>query len=174
METASVCANPSKPSREVRLVPPDKVRQHLARTLPKPSDLAFEVMFAVRADVQALDNILTRWLEDDGLTPGRMQVLVVLWAHDGPIPQRDIVRLLKVTRPTISGLIDALRAEGHVTTAQDAADKRQVLVKLTPSGRSMIARLAQQTGTRLRAAFGALSDAELGTLTDLLRRLVKC
>ena len=162
-----------RPSSQVQLVPPNDVCLHLARTLPEPMHLAFEVLFAVRADVQALDNMLTRWLEDDSLTPGRMQVLVVLWAHERPIPQRDIVRLLKVTRPTISGLVEALRAEGHVTTTQNVVDRRQMLVELTSSGRKMIIRLARQTGARLRDTFGALSDAELGTLRDLLRRLLE-
>ena len=98
-------------------------------------------------------------------------MLAVLWARNGPVPQREIVGELKVSRPTVSGLVETLVAEGHVTATPDPSDKRQVLVALTPAGLAMTERLVRDNTERLRETFGALSDDELRMLSQLLRRL---
>jgi len=159
-----------KPSSDP--LPPDEVRRHYDRVLPQGPALAMKVLFALRASIQDLDNRLLGWLGSDALTPGRLQVLMVLLASDQPIPQRKIVQALKVSRATVSDLVEVLRADGHVTTAQGAEDKRQVLVALTSTGRAMTARLARENATHLRNEFAALNDNELKTLADLLTRLL--
>ena len=97
---------------------------------------------------------------------------MVLLASGRPIPQSEIVQALKVSRATVSGLVDALLAEGHVTAALGAEDRRQVLVALTPDGQAMTTRLVQDNSERLRHEFGALDDDELRTLAGLLARLL--
>jgi DNA-binding MarR family transcriptional regulator len=153
------------------MVPPDHIRRRYHDFLPPGHALTLEVLFALRAGVQGVDNALARWLGHDAMTPGRLQVLAVLWARNGPVPQREIVGELKVSRPTVSGLVETLVAEGHVTATPDPSDKRQVLVALTPAGLAMTERLVRDNTERLRETFGALSDDELRTLSQLLRRL---
>ena len=155
------------------LLPPENVRRRYAAVLPPGPLLAIETLFGLRAAAQGVDNVLSRQLGADALTPGRWQVLVVLWAADGPLPQRDIVSALKVSRPTISDLVEVLARDGHVTAAPDAADGRQVLVALTEAGRRTTSRLIEENAARLRQTFGALTDAELRRLTDLLSRLLR-
>ncbi len=154
------------------LLPPEAVRRRYAATLPPGQSLALEVLFALRSGVQGLDNVLSRWLGNDALTPGRWQVLVVLWSADGPLPQRDIVDALKVSRPTVSDLVEILVGEGHVTATGDPADKRQVLVALTEEGRRMTSRLVEENAVRLRQTCSALEDTELQQLVGLLSRLL--
>ena len=134
--------------------------------------LPIEVLFALRVGVQGIDNALSRWLGSDALTPGRWQVLVVLWSAARPMPRREIVEALKVSRATVSGLVETLLAEGHVTATADAQDKRRILVALTPDGRIMTERLVHENAERLRDTFGALKDEELQILAGLLARLV--
>jgi DNA-binding MarR family transcriptional regulator len=153
------------------MVPPDDVRRRYAHVLPPSEALALEVLFALRSSVQGVDNMLSRWLGSDALTPGRLQVLVVLWARETPTPQREIVEALKVSRATVSGLIETLIEEGHAAAISSANDRRQVLVALTPSGRDITERLVRENGKRLRGAFGNLKDDELRVLAGLLNRL---
>ena len=153
------------------MLPPENVRRRYAAALPSDQMLALETLFALRAAAQGVDNELSRRLGIDALTPGRWQVLVVLWAADGPLPQRDIVNALKVSRPTISDLVEVLVREGHVSVASGQDDKRQVLVALTKFGRQMTSRLVEENAARLRQTFGALSDTDLKQLVDLLSRL---
>ncbi|MDB5408099.1 MAG: transcriptional regulator, MarR family [Rhodospirillales bacterium] len=118
-----------------------------------------------------MDNVLARWLGPDALTPGRFQVLVVLWAAERPLPQRDIVKALDVSRATVSALVELLEASGHLKVTSDPDDKRQVLVELTTIGRATTLRLVKSNATRLRKALGTFTDTELRTLANLLLRL---
>jgi len=96
----------------------------------------------------------------------------VLWSADRPLPQREIVEALKVSRATVSGLVEMLLAGGHVTAMADSHDNRRILVALTPDGRTMTERLVHENAERLRDTFGALTDEELQILAGLLARLV--
>lgn len=154
------------------LLPPESVRVRYAELLPPGNALALEVLFALRAGVQEIDNTLSRWLGGDALTPGRWQVLVVLWSAKKALPQREIVDALKVSRPTVSALVETLSDEGHVTLTPDREDKRQVLVALTPDGRRMTARLVKENAERLRQTFRSLDDGELRQLVNLMARLL--
>ncbi|WP_053082628.1 MarR family winged helix-turn-helix transcriptional regulator [Methylobacterium platani] len=153
------------------LVPPDFVRRRYHAVLPPSDALALEALFALRTGMQALDTIVARWLGDDALTPGRWQVLAVLWSRGEPVPQREIVGALKVSRANVSMLVDALQTEGHVEALSDPADRRQVLVSLTPTGRAVTDRLMRETAGKLRGSL-ALDDGELRVLTDLVMRLL--
>ena len=152
------------------LLPPAELRRAHRRLLPPGQALALDVLFGLRAGVQEMDNLLSLWLSQEGLTPGRFQVLAVLWAAEEPVPQREVVNLLRVTRATVSGLVETLCREGHVNAVPDTEDARQVLVSLTVAGRVTVERIVRETAERLRHAFTALSDAELHTLVDLLQR----
>ena len=153
-------------------MPPNEVRRYYESVLgPGPSQ-AVKVLFALRACVQTLDNRLLVWLGSDALTPGRLQVLMVLLSRDIPMPQREIVSALRVSRATVSDLVEALRADGHVSIAPGKEDRREVLVALTPTGRVTTARLAHDHADRLRTEFSGLSDRELRTLAELLLRLL--
>lgn len=152
------------------LVPPDNIRRVYDRVLPASQALALEVLFGLRAGVQEIDNLLSAWLADEGLTPGRFQVLVVLWAATGPVAQREIVAALRVTRATVSGLVETLRRDGYLETAVNADDARQVFVSLTASGSAKIDRIARENSDRLRGALTGLSDADLRTLVTMLQQ----
>ena len=152
-------------------MPPENVRRRYADLLPATDLLAMETLFALRSGAQTVENGLARWLGEDALTLGRLQVLVVLWSHREPVPQRELVQTLKVSRATISGLVEALVNEGLLETRPDAHDGRKVLVSLTPAARKMTERLIAENASRLRGTFHSLNDRELRTLVGLLSRL---
>ena len=153
------------------LVPPDFVRRRYEEVLPPGDVLALEALFAMRSGMQAVDNVMSRWLGDDALTPGRWQVLAVLWSRGRPVPQREIVEALKVSRANVSMLVEGLQKEGHITATPDPADGRQVLVALTPAGHAVTDRLVRDTAGNLRRSL-ALDDSELRLLTDLMARIL--
>ena len=158
-------------SSVIQPIPPDEVRRRYADILQPSHILALQVMFGLRAGVQGLNTTLARWLSPDALTPGRFQVLAVLWAAGRSVPQRDVVRALDVSRATVSALVEALQADGHVKVTPSLDDRRRVLIELTPAGRATILRLIKANAARLREAWGMLTDAELRSLLDTLSRL---
>ncbi len=55
-------------------------------------------------------------------------------AHDGPIMQRDLVRILQVERATLSTIIGVLVRKGLVEQVPDNVDQRQKLLRMTTAG----------------------------------------
>ncbi|WP_342628344.1 MarR family transcriptional regulator [Nguyenibacter vanlangensis] len=146
------------------------IRQKMATVLDADAMSAIELMFSLRSVVQGLDNVFTRWLEKDALTPGRWQVLVILWAADAPIPHRVIVQTLKVSRATVSGLVEALLAQAYVEVAEDPQDRRQVLVALTSKGEQTTLRLLHENTHLLQHIFRNIR-AEIHELKNILSRI---
>ncbi len=153
------------------LVPPAFVRQYYAEILPVSEVLALEVLFALRSGAQAIDKLVSRWLGDDALTPGRWQVLMVLWSSDHPVPQRAIVSALRVSRANVSALLETLQREGHVMARPDPDDGRKMLMCLTEAGRATTERLMRDTAGKLRRNL-ALDDGELRLLARLLSQVL--
>jgi DNA-binding MarR family transcriptional regulator len=67
----------------------------------------------------------------------------VLWAlHDsGPVLMRKLSQVLRVTPRTVTGLVDALEADGWVTRSPHPADRRATIISLTPAAETTLARL---------------------------------
>ena len=156
--------------RSTPLVPPGHVRDRYIDVLEPGEAAALELLFTAREAAHRLDAMVAGWLGPDALTPGRLQVLIVLWSRDGAVAQREIVKALKVSRANVSALVDVLHKEGHVTSGPGPIDKRQVLVALTPSGRAVTDRLVRETAAKLRASL-ALDDGDLRLLAGLMARM---
>jgi len=157
---------------KTQLVPPDDVRRRYAEVLPQTQVLALETLFRLRSRAQSVDTVLSQWLGSDAVTPGRLQVLAVLWSRQQPLPQREIVKTLKVSRATVSELVETLTREGHVFVKPSDIDHRLIMVELTKTGARFTERLIRENAKRLRKVFCALQDAELKQLIALLDRLL--
>jgi DNA-binding MarR family transcriptional regulator len=110
--------------------------------------------------VVLLDDDMTRAIEALELTPSRMHLLWEL-GQRGPVTQRVLADALKVTPRAITGLVDALAADGLVTREPHPTDRRATLVTFTPNGRALIRRIQRDHRKLARALFGAMSPREL-------------
>jgi DNA-binding MarR family transcriptional regulator len=125
--------------------------------------------------VVVLDDDMTQAIEALGLTPARTHLLWEL-GRRGPVPQRVLAEALKVTPRAITGLVDALVADGVVTRGPHPTDRRATLVTLTKKGETIVARLKRDHNALARALFAPMSGREfegfaraLGSLIDRLR-----
>jgi DNA-binding MarR family transcriptional regulator len=75
-----------------------------------------------------------------GLTRARATLLMALHRF-GPLTQRQLSDLLRVTPRNVTGLVDALEAGGLVARGPHPADRRAALVGFTATGRSAAASL---------------------------------
>jgi DNA-binding MarR family transcriptional regulator len=160
-----------RPPKGFGPTPPDDVRDRYLDALPDGTRQPVELLFALRACMQRVNADLSHWLGEEALSPGRMQLLVTLWARKQPLSQRDLVAALKVSRASISELVEALLRDGHIRTHADQTDRRVVLVELTKAGRRLAERQIHDNAERLRKSFGSLSAAEQTSLVQLLARL---
>ncbi|WP_231618501.1 MarR family winged helix-turn-helix transcriptional regulator [Nonomuraea sp. SBT364] len=95
------------------------------------------------------------FLETHGLTHAGLIALHHLAA--GPLSQREIAVLCRVTDQTISRTVDHLRQAGHVERHPDDRDRRRMLVRITEAGAEVVAAARHEE----RA-----SDHLLGALDD--------
>jgi DNA-binding MarR family transcriptional regulator len=76
-----------------------------------------------------------------------------------------------VAPPTATRMLDCLARDGHVERRHSEADRRAVLVTLTPSGRSAVEAAHQQVSAWRRRVFEALEPEEREQVAVLLNRL---
>ncbi|WP_157155076.1 MULTISPECIES: MarR family transcriptional regulator [unclassified Diaminobutyricimonas] len=85
---------------------------------------------------------------------------------------RDLNRVLLLTQPSVSRLIDRLVSRGLVTKASDPGDGRGIIVALTDDGYDLFHRVALGHAASInRRVGGALTDDELLQLTALCTKL---
>src|SRR5687768_8718551 len=83
--------------------------------------------------VMVLNEDMTQSLERDGLTNSRAPVVWFL-GHHGPMTQKELATLMRVSARNITGLVDALEATGFVSRGPHPTDRRATLVSLTALG----------------------------------------
>lgn len=102
---------------------------------------------------------MTQAIEALALTPSRMHLLWEL-GQRGPVPQRVLAEALKVTPRAVTGLVDALVADGLVTREPHPVDRRATLVTLTPDGARLVAQLKRNHKRLAHALFAPMSRRE--------------
>lgn len=160
-----------KPPPRSGPVPPDFVMAEYLRELAPSLSAPLQLLFSLRTCLQRVNGDLLSWLGSDALSPGRLQMLMLLWAGKGPVRQSDLVRHLGVSRSSVSELVDALAREGLVESVPDPDHGRRLLVALTKPGRLVARAQIENNADRLRASFSGLTLDEQRHLVALLDRL---
>lgn len=104
-----------------------------------------------------------------GLTPAQFFVLRAILGHDSLPTMGTLAYDTLQHCATMSGIVDRLEKMGLVVRMRDQQDRRQMLVKLTPAGRDVLARVRQSREKRLIDTFALLSPEQASTLLTLLR-----
>jgi len=147
-------------------------------------------MIAVRSAPAALDELwsyvgrayynykllLERTLRDRGLEgtvrPGMGHILFTLFEGDGCI-LRDIAEKTRLSFPTITVVLQRMKAAGLVEMKRDPDDGRAVRVRLTPLGRSIEPRCWQVVKHLKEVLERGLSRREVTLAKRALARMVE-
>jgi DNA-binding MarR family transcriptional regulator len=144
----------------------------------KPGDLAVSVVGQLFRLAPRLVEIQDLGARDYGLGFARGRVL---WAllDSGPVLMRALSDALRISPRTVTGLIDALEADGWVTRSPHPADRRATIISLTVTSERTLARLRESYENMARDLLGDLSADDLarcrqviGTLEDRLDEAV--
>jgi DNA-binding MarR family transcriptional regulator len=87
-----------------------------------------------------LVEILDRGAREYGMSYARGRVVAALHAS-GPVLMRALSEAVGVTPRTITGLVDALEADGWVERRAHPSDRRATIVAITPAGQAAFGRL---------------------------------
>ncbi len=113
---------------------------------------------------------LERRLGALGLTESQFGVLEIL-LHLGPLSQRAIGRKLFRSGGNVTVVVDNLEKRDLVRRTRGTADRRQVTVDLTPTGRRLIEELFPGHAAAIAALYAALTPAEQAHLGALAKKL---
>jgi MarR family transcriptional regulator, transcriptional regulator for hemolysin len=117
----------------------------------------------------------SRWLEPRlqklGLAVAQVPVFGAI-KNLGPLPQKELARLLHVEQPTMAQLLTRMERDGLIERKADPNDGRSSLLCLTPLAirKSAPARDLLLEGSGI--ALQGLSKGEIATLTRLLQRVL--
>jgi DNA-binding MarR family transcriptional regulator len=141
------------------------------------------IPFSLKRTFHGFLRVLRPWFHHFSLTPARFDMLYAL-QHRGRncMLQSQLRRLLGVTAPTVSRMLDSLIELGFVTRHRDPVDGRERIITLTGQGAILLRRAIRETIPQLSqhvvdCAFvlawhphRELVSADLGLLENVLAR----
>jgi DNA-binding MarR family transcriptional regulator len=130
-----------------------KLQEELKRPIAFASTEQETLLNLLRIGDQ-LQNRLSRFFRDQGLTLSRFNVLRSLIIADCPLTCGEISERMIQAVPAITSLIDHLETQGLVQRVRSVDDRRVIHILVTSQGRS-------------------LADAAMKPLADLEKRLLK-
>ena len=106
------------------------------------------------------------------ITMPQAKVLYLLGAS-GELHMSELVTRLGVSLSTVSGLVDRVVEAGLAVRREDQADRRQVVVGLTPAGVEFIDRFRELNAREMRGLLQLLDDADLSSVRSALAALAR-
>jgi DNA-binding MarR family transcriptional regulator len=112
-------------------------------------------------------------LQPFGLTPPQFVVLFMLSRYPEARPMSDLTNAVLKDPPTMTGIIDRLEKGGLVERTRSEADRRVVLVRVTPAGVSLVGQVQERLLDDDVAACSSLTDQELAEMEQLFRDIFR-
>ncbi len=109
-------------------------------------------------------------LSEKHLSIGTWRLLVAISNHEGP-RQVDLAQLTSIEVSTVSRLVTRLAQLGLVSRSRSARSNREVVVRLTPKGRTLVAGLVPIAVTLEQAATRGVAKKELAVAKRVLRQM---
>jgi DNA-binding MarR family transcriptional regulator len=113
-----------------------------AGTDPMSADLAVSTLGRLFRLAPQLTELIDLGSREYGISFARGRVL---WAlqESGPVLMRALSQRLGISPRTVTGLIDALEADGWVTRAPHPDDRRATLISITPAAQAALTTLRE-------------------------------
>lgn len=124
--------------------------------------------------LQAREAMMRRFrqvLKRHRLTDQQWRVMRSL-AESGPMTSSDIARECCMLGPSLTGVLNRMEAAGWVERARSATDQRRVAIRLSASGRSLVARVMPEVEGVYRELETALGVERLTALSGELEAVM--
>ncbi|MCP9949323.1 MarR family winged helix-turn-helix transcriptional regulator [Actinomadura madurae] len=152
----------------------DVVLEQWARARPDLDAPPMGVLGRLSRLTRIVERELKALFEEFGLERGEFDVLATLrraGSSEG-MTAGALARSSMVTSGAVTNRLDRLVAKGYVTRDVDPANRRTVIVALTPTGRDLIDRAVAAHVENERRLLAALDDNQQNDLAATLRTLL--
>ena len=130
-------------------------------------------LFAVLHASSVLESRVETKLADIGLSLAKLAALRRLAEAGDSLPLGQLAERLKCVKSNVTQLVDRLEADGLVSRAADANDRRSRLAVLTETGRKAYLRGSEILEATERELFVALTHDESAQLHTLLAKITE-
>lgn len=110
--------------------------------------------------------------EGGDISMAQLSMLRIVEEH-GVVRPVDLAHHAGLSASSVTGLLDRLEAGGLVQRLRRQEDRREVEVRLTDAGQSLLTDLHDSLFTELVELFAPLDDGELATLETIVAKLVR-
>src|ERR1700687_2297627 len=107
-------------------------------------------------------------LKTEGISSTQYNVLRILRGSPEGLPCGEIASRMITRDPDITRLLDRLEKRGLISRCRQSKDRRMVMVRITPEGLKLLARLDEPVQAAHRKQLGHLGRERLRALTELL------
>jgi DNA-binding MarR family transcriptional regulator len=151
----------------------DLILEQWRRERPDLDHSPIGVIGRISRLARELEQQLELVYREHGLEPGWHDVLATLRRQGAPHQLRpsDFSESLMLTSSGTTKRLDRLEQAGLITRAPDPADRRGVVITLTPAGLKLIDAVTEAHLANERNLLSGLSAADRKTLAALLRKL---
>ena len=108
---------------------------------------------------QAFESYSAAHVREIGLTPPQFDIIATLGNTAG-MTATELGEKTLITKGTLTGVVDRLADRGLVTRSAHASDGRSQIIRLTPSGETLFARVFPAHMAHMAACFAGVSAAE--------------
>ena len=136
----------------------------------EPAALHREIIIALRRIIRAVDLHSRQLMDGHGLTGPQLVALQEL-SRGGTLSARDLARMVQVSQPTITGILDRLERRALITRARSESDRRTLDVALTDEGRRVLAAAPPLLQQRFTEALAQLQGWEQTMIIATLQRV---
>lgn len=118
----------------------------------------------LRTEVHRLAYHLRTPATRSGITPTRLAALAALTRYPDGLRQGDLAELMGMSAPSMTRLVEILLEAGWVERLRDPGDQRALLVRLSPTGRTTLDTLREESTGQLSEELADLTPEERAAL----------
>ena len=111
---------------------------------------------------------LVQVLKSEDVSPTQYNVLRILRGAPEGLPCGEIANRMITRDPDVTRLVDRLEKRELISRCRETKDRRTVMVRITPEGLKLLARLDEPVLTAHRRQLGHLGRERLRALSELL------
>jgi DNA-binding MarR family transcriptional regulator len=131
------------------------------------------------AELESLLRDISYWIKKKGrdalssvrITLPQFQVLQLVYFGEA-VNVKDLTHLTGLAASTVSEMVDRLVELAYITKTQNAVDKRQVILKCTKQGSSIIRKVIRQRIQRVQEISGRMKPGSADYLVTVLTEFV--
>jgi DNA-binding MarR family transcriptional regulator len=136
-------------------------------TEPDPARGAPSLLYSVKQVELAIRSHLDELLRPTGITTTQYTALTVLGQRDG-LSSAELARLSFVTAQSMGDLVTGLEQRGLIRRERDPANRRRLLITMTPAGHAVLAAQLPAIRTLERLMLSGLRPDDVEAFRDAL------